>query len=733
MSGPQFVSARARALTDYLEGASDHPFARIVDSASVDGLDLVTIVFEPELPQHRAVPIEAEEPVRVAFPADDALPPAVFSARETFPLDLVHTTRDPEAAGRGLCIWEESWADLRRGLTPQALVERIRDWFARTARGEIHQKGQAVEPLIPATADTLVLPPGPLPPQGRIVHALEHRGRYVVTLSDTPAPAAQPYAVFAMTVPTQVHGALRTAPTDLEGLRAAVEALGGDLVQALGDWMVDPAQLADSDLRILMIVAIPMAKQAGGAVEGWETWAFMALQPLRELGGRLGRTLHDAGAGAMGLRIGRGPVDLAGIELMRWRVVRRLDRTAARTHSGRDGAPDLSLVAVGGGAIGSNVIVGTARAGIGTWTVIDDDIVLPHNTVRQAQGDADVGQLKAPSTAHLGRHLLAEPTVTAIAANILAPGDRAAEIAGAVAGADMAVDFSASPAVLGHLADQDARRIVSMFFDPDGRDLVVLAEGSDRSLRIDEMEAQYYLAAATDPALAGHLGGARIDFVRYGNACQDLSRPLPPWQVHALCGIAEGRLLALAADPAPRAGVWRLDLETGAIAFTNLQAEPVDRLEDDRIRLSVSARVIRRMRELRRRALPDETGGVLIGGFDLSRGVAHVVDALPAPPDSRQAPTYFIRGRKDLGPAIDAIALGSAGALGYLGEWHAHPPGAAVLPSLDDEGVWQHLECHLGPTGAPHAMAIVGDAAAFFRIGWRPRGCLEREVPYDAA
>jgi len=107
-----------------------------------------------------------------------------------------------------------------------------------------------------------------------------------------------------------------------------------------------------------------------------------------------------------------------------------------------------------------------------------------------------------------------------------------------------------------------------------------------------------------------------------------------------------------------------------------------------------------------------------------------VVDALPAPPDSQRAPTYFIRGKKDLGSAVDALALKSAGALGYLGEWHSHPPGASVRPSSDDEVVWQHLERHIGPTGAPHVMLIVSEGT-FIRTGWRPRGGFEREMPHD--
>lgn len=455
-----------------------------------------------------------------------------------------------------MSITKRAGADLRRGLTPQALVERIREWFARTARGELHQDGQPVEPLIPATANTLVLPPGPLPPEWRIVQSLEHRGRWVVALGDAPTAATLPFAVFAMTLPPQVHGALRQAPTDMEGLRATTEGLGGDLVSALGDWLVKPAQMAAPDRRVLMVVSIPKSTAVGEAVEGWETWAFMALEPLRELGARLGRTLYDANSRSLGLQIVRGHADLAGIEMLRWRVVRRLDRAAARLHAGRVGAADQSLVAVGAGAIGSNVIVGTARAGLGTWTVIDDDVVLPHNTVRQVQGNAEVGQTKADSTASLAGRLLADAVAGAIPADVLAPGKAAPDVERAFGGADLVVDFSASPAVLGHVADHGAlKRGVSVFFSPDGRDLVVLAEDGARALRLDEIEAQYYLAAATDPALAGHFDAARIDFLRYGNACQDLSRPLPPWQVQTLSGLAGGRLAALAADGAAHAGM----------------------------------------------------------------------------------------------------------------------------------------------------------------------------------
>jgi len=117
--------------------------------------------------------------------------------------------------------------------------------------------------------------------------------------------------------------------------------------------------------------------------------------------------------------------------------------------------------------------------------------------------------------------------------------------------------------------------------------------------------------------------------------------------------------------------------------------------------------------------LPNETGGVLIGSFDTVRAVVHIVSALPAPEDSRQAPTYFIRGSKDLKPLVDRIVLRSAGTLCYVGEWHSHPDGAAAKPSDDDEVVFGHLVAHLGPTGTPFVMAICGRDETWLRAGWQ--------------
>ena len=721
-SAEDLRSLRARALINYIRNSVDSTFAR-VDAIWINGdRDIVDVTLEPQLPQDRAVAIANVEPIRLMFPKADDRAPNILSLRKDFPIGLVHTSFEQGVDGRYLCIWEENWHDLGRTLTPQALVERIRDWFARTAKGELHQLGQPLEPLIPAVSDTLVIPTGSPSAAWHITNSIKHNESWTITVDNNSQQDAKvpPFPLFALELPPQVHGALHARPENLETLRQLVESMGIDFANALGEWLAEAEQLKANDRRPLILVNIPKLRNASNQVEAWENWAFLPIASLGELGETLGRTFSGEGNTSSLRIISTAPESLKEVILIGWRVVQRLDRAAARKFSGNTALTDRKLVAVGAGAIGSNVIVNTMRAGVGTWEIIDNDLVLPHNTVRQAQINMMIGYTKAETACFQGNNVLDEEGCKYIAVDFLNPGNEAEAVAGALAGADLVVDLSASPSVLGRIADDDTVvRAASLFFNPGGDELVVLAEGADRSPRLDEIEAQYFLAASVDPILEGHLYSARLDLVRYANACQDLSRPLPPWQVQTLCGIASGRLLTLLESTECMALVWRLDGATGAVTPAQVPLAGVHRHQFDGWRVTLTYDVISQMQALRHNALPNETGGVLIGSFDTVRAVVHIVSALPAPEDSRQAPTYFIRGSKDLKPLVDRLALRSAGTLCYVGEWHSHPDGAAARPSDDDEVVFGHLVAHLGPTGTPFVMAICGRDETWLRAGWQ--------------
>ena len=69
-------------------------------------------------------------------------------------------------------------------------------------------------------------------------------------------------------------------------------------------------------------------------------------------------------------------------------------------------------------------------------------------------------------------------------------------------------------------------------------------------------------------------------------------------------------------------------------------------------RIVFDAAVKRVMRTYRSRRLPNDTGGVLLGAFDLVRKSVFISDVLSSPDDSREWPTVYIRGSAGLRLAV---------------------------------------------------------------------------------
>jgi len=70
---------------------------------------------------------------------------------------------------------------------------------------------------------------------------------------------------------------------------------------------------------------------------------------------------------------------------------------------------------------------------------------------------------------------------------------------------------------------------------------------------------------------------------------------------------------------------------------------------------------------------PDvETGGILMGRLSEAARSIHVVDVLPAPPDSRRSAGEFVLGTGGVRTAIRSYTDRAGGTLYCLGTWHSH-------------------------------------------------------------
>jgi tRNA A37 threonylcarbamoyladenosine dehydratase len=155
-------------------------------------------------------------------------------------------------------------------------------------------------------------------------------------------------------------------------------------------------------------------------------------------------------------------------------------------------------VLVGAGAIGSHLALILAREGRFSWTVVDEDTLLPHNLARHSANFGNLAHAKASVVAAQINALCppaAAPVVVAVVCDVMNQGAHQDQIRAALDSADIIIDATASVAVARFLSDDAATaRRASAFFNPAGEPVVVLVEPAERSVTLRDLEAQYYRA-----------------------------------------------------------------------------------------------------------------------------------------------------------------------------------------------------------------------------------------------
>jgi len=140
--------------------------------------------------------------------------------------------------------------------------------------------------------------------------------------------------------------------------------------------------------------------------------------------------------------------------------------TAQRQPTGFTALREKSVAIIGLGSIGSKVAASLARAGVGQFILIDDDILAPHNLVRHDADWREVGHHKV--TAAAKRIKLISPNTTVVKADVRLAGQESAKAASAwlkvLTMCDLIIDATASPEVFTLLGAACARQKVPMIW-----------------------------------------------------------------------------------------------------------------------------------------------------------------------------------------------------------------------------------------------------------------------------
>jgi integrative and conjugative element protein (TIGR02256 family) len=657
--------------------------------------------------------------------------PEVRALRRDFPV-LLHENHAAPGEPTWLCLYFEPWPAIRRTWTPQRFLARVQWWLSESANGTLHPADQPPEQLYFESLITLVLPSDfeqHIASKDQAL-ALELRSsreesRWVLNAVFTPLAEykkreATHYACVVLTLPAIPHGPIEHFPNTLGDVHDQLAKREAPIAEAL---FTEIQRIAEgiglptvAGQKTFLVLNIPIFNPAGGA-QRLERRGFIINTALGELGVMAGVLMQMKGKYVKAVTLG-------GLQLLPdWRkakvapleIVEAFTDGQARLYSGvKNLGPEGVLAGVG--ALGSALADIWAREGWGRWTYIDPEPLLPHNLARHRGYEHQVGMSKVDVVRQLEAAVYPRHEVR-LALRVAANEFEAPELNESLRKAELIVDTTTTIEVPRDLAlRNDIPRCLSAFLTPSGSDSILLLEDDARTMRLDVLEAQYYRlvinASWGEKHLEGHQGALRV-----GAGCRDVTNVISGELVLLHAALLARQIRLRSASPEALIQVWRCNTDTGAVDTTAFGVTPPIFSYLDNLQLVWDVGLRTKIRTMRQEGLPGETGGVLLGYFDLKNSRVYVVDALPAPPDSYRSKSEFARGVEGLEVKVQAAKSRTGNIVDYIGEWHSHPRGVRAIPSGLDIRLLVHLAVMLRQDGLPALMLIVGDSEEQWIMG----------------
>ncbi|ASC72406.1 hypothetical protein XM38_033630 [Halomicronema hongdechloris C2206] len=683
---------------------------------------LVVDCTNDSVPTKNEIGILYQERIGLIFSTEETKMPEIRALRKDFPVTShQNLVRKDEPAS--LCLYFEPWEVVQRSWTPRSHLNRVLWWLSETARGTLHREDQPVEPFYFRSLFEIILPPNfdekiQHPDFFLTLKRVENRVFLGCFLQASRKKSVQiELTCLAIALQPVTHGFIEPFPYDLGTLDKQFSARGATLFDLLCAEIKRSVNGEGtpkvSDSKTLLIFQIPVQRSGNSVVERNEYKAFYLNINLGKLGEACG-VLTDGTDGnyynipAFGEDLSSNDawrsIDVEPIE-----IIFSLTYETARQASGITAdTAELSGVLAGVGALGSSLADIWYREAWGTWTFVDIDYIKPHNLARHTAKHFQVGQFKANAVKQTVEETYFDGYAKASAIVDSVTNWSNADLKTAVESADLVVDATTTLAVPRDLAIADLKRSASIFLTPSGHDSVLLLEDSDRNVRLDGLEAQYYEAilnnAWGEQHLLGHQGHLWV-----GAGCRDVSSVIPVelLQLHAATLARQVRLRC--EQPDPVISVWHVEQLSGTINVHTISVAANLTVAANGWNIIWNARLQDKARQIRAANLPNETGGVLLGYFDQKLQSIFVVDILSAPLDSAADSSGFIRGVQGLEEQIKMAQARTANIVSYIGEWHSHPPGISARPSGYDINLLSYLAEILNRDGLPGVMLIVGE------------------------
>ena len=706
-----------KAIQCYL-AINQNPFFNFVECLKAEsGNEFIVFDTEVERGQYVLNDIRFSERIGIEFQADDENIPWVYALREDF-LFVMHLNSREFSKPRCLCLYDETYDDLKLKWTPVAFLNRIREWLAKTAANELHPEDQPLEPLLIGSSGNVIIPSN-VNDDDKLFLYLKSKvnNKYNLIASKAEQKELHGFSCHAisLTGKPQVHGIIEKTPLNFYELSSFLKKGQIDFVKEASKKLKKiKEEGGDLEYNLLLIVRLPKTRDDQSDFVVNDYYTFLTNDNIGSIGEKLD-IWQKSPDGILGVVYTPNPQDddlkNCGVSVLTPHTA--FDRNKAAAFNDVE-VSKINIVQIGVGALGSQIYMNMTRSGFGKWILIDDDILLPHNLARHAFFGFNQGDLKCEWAAKMGNDILHEENhAKYLSENFVNPRNSSA-VLDALSNAQVILDTSASIAVARKLAEKDeaSARRVSMFTNLTGKDLVVIAEDKYRIYTLDSLEMQYYGHLINNGELKGHLDSGKAA-VRYTNSCRSLSSRIPQDFMALHASIASRILKKVVVKEEPLIGIWRIDDENMNVKHHEIAIASETRLKQDEWEIVYMNAIISKLSEARIAKLPNETGGVLVGSYDMHRKIIYVVDSILSPKDSEEYPNSYLRGIEGVKERLLAIENQTVGNLSYVGEWHSHPDNCGLEKSEDDKKQFEWIDEQLSSVGLPPLMLIMGGNEKF--------------------
>ena len=371
------------------------------------------------------------------------------------------------------------------------------------------------------------------------------------------------------------------------------------------------------------------------------------------------------------------------------------------------------LLFLGCGAIGSKLIFHLARSGQGKMTLVDHDIMSPHNLVRHALMGNCIAQNKADAIKNILIEMYEDDpdieidTMKESALNIFLGTNR--EILDKY---NLIIDSTASPIILNLLQGAILPKTLSCCrceIADDGRIGLMSIEGNKRNPRLDDLQVAIFDSAITKREISSWLRsnkkksedelGSYLSEINIGISCSSDTMKLSDDIVSLHTSYFSIGIKNIEKEMNKRNGQIQISFctenhndkhsgdssfEAALFQFKVLPVDIVQSENDQYWQIRLKNGIKEQLHDEFRRAMPNETGGLLIGRINQKAKIIYVTSFLKAPQDSTSSPCAFKMGIDDIPEEINRINELTGGMLGYVGEWHTHPNGEPELSFVDE-------------------------------------------------